>query len=177
MSWRWCFYINIPFGVITGLFITIFFKDLKHQVKTEPGVLNKVKRMDPIGILMFIPAIISILLSLQWGGTKYGWANARIIALFVLFGVFGSLWCAVQFWKQDEATVPPRLLKNRNVLGAVIHAMFLGGSFFVFGYYVSTLTREPIASTDSLSSQSGSKPSKKSQPQNQASTTSPWSSQ
>lgn len=97
--------------------------------------------MDPIGIMMFIPAIISILLSLQWGGTKYDWANARIIALFVLFGVFGSLWCAVQFWKQDEATVPPRLLKSRNVLGAVIHATFLGGSFFVFGYYVSTLIR------------------------------------
>lgn len=99
--------------------------------------------MDPIGILVFIPAIISILLSLQWGGTKYNWTNARIIVLFVLFGVFGSLWCVVQIWKQEEATVPPRLLKNRNVLGAVIHAMFLGGSFFVFGYYVSDYLRKP----------------------------------
>lgn len=99
--------------------------------------MNKLRRMDPIGILVFIPAIICILLTLQWGGTKYEWSNARIIAMFVLFGVFGALWCAVQFWKQEEATVPPRLLKNRNVLGAVIHAMFLGGSFFVFGFYVS----------------------------------------
>lgn len=123
--------------------------------------------MDPIGILMFVPAIISILLSLQWGGTKYNWTNARVVALFVLFGVFGSLWCAVQFWEQDEATVPPRLLKDRNVLGAVIHAMFLGGSFFVFGYYVSIIILRFITSTDSRSSQSGSKPSKKSPPQNQ----------
>lgn len=93
--------------------------------------------MDPLGIAAFIPAIISLLLTLQWGGTKYDWTNSRIIALFILFAVFGTLWCAIQLWKQDEATVPPRLLKDRNVLGAVIHAMFLGGSFFVFGYYVS----------------------------------------
>ncbi|CAI7676396.1 unnamed protein product [Penicillium pancosmium] len=98
--------------------------------------MNKVKRMDPWGILVFIPAIISILLAMQWGGTKYEWADPRIIVLIVIFGVFGSVWCVIQFWKQEEATVPPRLLKDRNVLGAVIHAMFLGGSFFVFGYYL-----------------------------------------
>lgn len=90
-----------------------------------------------MGIAAFLPAIISLLLCLQWGGTKYKWENPRIIVLFVLFGVFGSIWCIIQVWKQDEATVPPRLLGNRNVLGAVIHATFLGGSFFVFGYYVS----------------------------------------
>lgn len=90
-----------------------------------------------MGIAAFLPAIISLLLCLQWGGTRYEWDNPRIIALFVLFGVFGSIWCIIQVWKRDEATVPPRLLGNRNVLGAVIHATFLGGSFFVFGYYVS----------------------------------------
>jgi hypothetical protein len=99
--------------------------------------MNKVKRMDPLGIMLFIPGIISILLALQWGGTKYEWASVRIIVLFVLFSIFSLAWCYVQHWKQEEATVPPRLLMNRNILGAVIHATFLGGSFFVFGYYVS----------------------------------------
>lgn len=136
-SWRWCFGLNLPLGAITALFITIFFKDSKKRPKAERGRLNKIKQMDPLGIAAFIPAIISLLLTLQWGGTKYDWTNSRIIALFILFAVFGTLWCAIQLWKQDEATVPPRLLKDRNVLGAVIHAMFLGGSFFVFGYYVS----------------------------------------
>jgi MFS family permease len=137
-SWRWCFWINLPFGVLTGLIILLFFKDsTKAAVKPKLNRLSQLKRMDPFGILVFVPAVVSLLLCLQWGGTRYDWNNARIIALFVLFGVFGTLWCIIQIWKQDEATVPPRLLKNRNVLGAVIHATFLGGSFFVFGYYVS----------------------------------------
>ncbi|OGE48067.1 hypothetical protein PENARI_c033G09401 [Penicillium arizonense] len=135
VSWRWCFWINIPFGALTGLVIIFCFKD-PMKIKPELDTLGQLKRMDPLGILAFIPAIVSILLGLQWAGTKYDWDNARIIALFALFGVFGSLWCYIQVWKQDEATVPPRLLKNRNVLGAVIHATFLGGSFFVFGYYL-----------------------------------------
>lgn len=137
-SWRWCFWINLPFGVLTGFVILLFFKDsTKAAVKPKLSRLDQLKRMDPFGILAFVPAIVSLLLCLQWGGTKYHWNNARIIALFVLFGVFGTMWCIIQIWKQDEATVPPRLLKNRNVLGAVVHATFLGGSFFVFGYYVS----------------------------------------
>ncbi|MBZ6373538.1 MAG: hypothetical protein LBE67_00555 [Kocuria palustris] len=134
-TWRWCFWINLPFGVLTGLVILLFFKD-STSPKPKISRLGQLKRMDPLGILAFIPAIVSLLLCLQWGGTKYSWNNARIIALFVLFGVFGFAWCLIQVWKQDDATVPPRLLKDRNVLGAVIHATFLGGSFFVFGYYV-----------------------------------------
>jgi MFS family permease len=138
-SWRWCFWLNLPLGAVTALFIIIFFKDPRKRPKIEPRSrrLSRIKQMDPLGIAAFVPAIISLLLTLQWGGTKYDWTNPRIIALFIIFAVFGTLWCAIQLWKQDEATVPPRLLKDRNVLGAVIHAMFLGGSFFVFGYYVS----------------------------------------
>jgi hypothetical protein len=45
---------------------------------------------------VFIPAIISLLLALQWGGSKYEWKNGRIIALFVIFGVFISAFIAIQ---------------------------------------------------------------------------------
>jgi hypothetical protein len=130
----------LPFGILTAVVILIFFKDSTTTMKSKLSLLDQVKRMDPLGVIIFVPAIVSILLCLQWGGTKYGWNDARIIVLFVLFGVFGSIWCIIQVWKQDEATVPPRLLKDRNVLGAVVHATFLGGSFFVFGYYVSFLS-------------------------------------
>ncbi|CAI7594497.1 unnamed protein product [Penicillium discolor] len=135
VSWRWCFWINLPFGVLTGLVILLFFKD-STSPKPKISRLGQLKRMDPLGILAFIPAVVSLLLCLQWGGTKYSWGNARIIILFVLFGILGFAWCIIQVWQQDNATVPPRLLKNRNVLGAVIHATFLGGSFFIFGYYL-----------------------------------------
>ncbi|CAG8040818.1 unnamed protein product [Penicillium salamii] len=135
-SWRWCFWINLPFGVLTAFVIMLFFEDSKGTTKPKISRLNQLKRMDPLGVAAFVPAVVSLLLCLQWGGTKYHWDDVRIIVLFILFGVFASIWAIIQVWKQDDATVPPRLLKNRNVLGAVVHATFLGGSFFVFGYYL-----------------------------------------
>jgi hypothetical protein len=132
--------------------------------------------MDPIGFLIFIPAVVSILLTLQWGGVEYDWGNARIVVLCVLFGICAVMWCFVQFWKQDNATVPPRLVKDRNVYGAVIHATFLGGSFFVFGYYVSfeSLYSRFWLLTTTESSQFGSKQSKKFQPPSLGSITFHW---
>lgn len=142
---------------------------------TQPLSIIHLKKMDPIGFLIFIPAVVSILLTLQWGGVEYNWGNVRVVVLCILFGVCTAMWCFVQFWKQDNATVPPRLVKDRNVCGAVIHATFLGGSFFVFGYYVSF---EPWYSrfrlTTSKSSQFGSKQSKKSQPPSLGSITFHW---
>lgn len=162
---------------MTGIFITLFFKDVPFKKEVEPGKLNKVKRMDPLGILAFIPSIISLLLSLQWGGTKYEWNDTRIIVLFVLFGVFGSAWCLIQCWMQEQATVPPRLLKDRNVLGAALHAMFLGGSFFVFGYYVSRIPYHPLNEEilrKGISFLSGFKPSRKCLHPSPESATCPW---
>lgn len=131
--------------------------------------------MDPLGILAFIPAVVSLLLCLQWGGTKYSWGNTRIIALFVLFGVLGFAWCIIQVWQQDNATVPPRLLKNRNVLGAVIHATFIGGSFFIFGYYVgSECTPFGFIANKFPSSPSGFKQSRRFLHQNLESTIFRW---
>lgn len=53
----------------------------------------------------------------------------RIIALFVVFGILAVIFVSVQFWKQDTATVPPRVLKQRTVGSVAFFSMCLGGSF------------------------------------------------
>jgi len=92
--------------------------------------------MDLEGTGLFIPGIICLLLALQWGGTTYAWASGRIIALFILFGILMIGFIAVQIWKQDRATVPPRIFKNRNVWGCAMFIGFMGATFMVMTYYV-----------------------------------------
>jgi hypothetical protein len=88
------------------------------------------------GTMIFIPAVVCLLLALQWGGSKYEWSNGRIIALFVIFGVLIICFTALQIYKGEKATVPPRLLMNRNIWGASLFAFCLGGGFFILVYYV-----------------------------------------
>jgi MFS family permease len=89
ISWRWCFYINLPLGalVLIGLFFT--FNPPRNDKQDTASLSWKqiIIRLDPLGTLTFIPGVVSCLLALQWGGSKYPWNSARIIILFILSGI------------------------------------------------------------------------------------------
>lgn len=135
LTWRWCFYINLPIGAVTFFFILFFFQT-PRAIKSTKGWKELIAEIDLLGSFFFLPAIISLLLALQWGGTKYDWSDGRIIALFVIFGVLILIFMYIQYWGQDRATVPPRLIKNRNVWGSAWYSMAIGASYFVLVYYV-----------------------------------------
>ncbi|KAF2809961.1 MFS general substrate transporter [Mytilinidion resinicola] len=136
LSWRWCFYINLPFGAVTGFFIIFFFQAPRKGKKSELTFAEQIKKFDLPGTALFLPGIICLLLALQWGGSKYAWGNGRIIALFVIFAILMAGFVSIQIWKQEEATVPPRVFKNRNVWGSAIFGASLGASFFILVYYL-----------------------------------------
>lgn len=75
LSWRWCFYINLPIGAVTIFGIAVFFKSPPRKSEISVGFRERVKQLDPIGTILFMPCIICLLLALQWGGSTYAWAN------------------------------------------------------------------------------------------------------
>jgi len=81
-----------------------------------------------------MPAVICLLLALQWGGTKYPWSDGRVIALLVLFGVLIAAFVVVQYRQQDLATIPPRIIKKRSVW-AVSSFSFSAGAAFLSAMY------------------------------------------
>lgn len=160
LTWRWCFYINLPIGAVTFFFILFFFK-APAAIKSTKSWKEQLAEFDLLGSLFFLPAIISLLLALQWGGTKYDWGNVRIIVLFAVFGALIIIFMGIQWWGQDRATVPPRLIKNRNVWGAAWYSLAIGAAYFVLIYYVRFLTQCHALATNALSSSpSGSRPSR-----------------
>lgn len=136
VSWRWCFYINLPVGAVTILVIALFFPDPVQQKPPQETWAERIRRFDPLGTLIFIPAVVSLLLALQWGGTTYAWSNARIIGLFVVFGVLIVVFLGIQIWQQENATVPPRIFRNRTVMAGSFFAFAIGSAFFLFVYYI-----------------------------------------
>ncbi|KAI3528181.1 hypothetical protein CSPX01_16415 [Colletotrichum filicis] len=137
-TWRWCFYINVPIGGLAML-IVFFFVHVKHNSAESRNTpfMKRVRQLDLAGAAIFIPAIICLLLALQWGGADYPWNNSRIIGLFCGFGAMIAIFIGIQFWKSDQGTLPPRLFKNRNILSAMLFAMFFGAGFFPLIYYLS----------------------------------------
>lgn len=137
LTWRWCFWINLPVGAVT-IFIAIFILKTSNQKLDipAPGFLPKLQQLDPIGNLAFFPGIICLISALQWGGTVYSWKNVRVIVLLVLCGVLSLVFVGIQMWKQENATVPPRIVKQRSIAAALWFGFFNGASMMVMLYYV-----------------------------------------
>ncbi|TIA06543.1 MFS transporter [Aureobasidium pullulans] len=136
LTWRWCFYINLPFGAVTMIFIFFFFNPTKSAKKLSVGWKNRVMDFDPAGTVIFLPMIICLLLALQWGGSTYPWSSGRVIALFVIFGVLLAIFISIQFYVGEQATIPPRIIKQRSVAASAWFGVSLGAAFFLFVYYL-----------------------------------------
>ncbi|KAL8843652.1 MAG: hypothetical protein Q9176_001860 [Flavoplaca citrina] len=135
LSWRWCFYINLPIGAVTTVIITFFF----HAPQRESSSLSlwqKINELDLLGTFFFLPSIVCLLVGLQWGGTRYEWDSARIVVLLVFAGLLGLAFIAVQIWKQEKATVPPRIIKQRSIAFGTWFSFWLGAGYFLLIYYL-----------------------------------------
>jgi hypothetical protein len=110
--------------------------DLPTPENASLSIGTKLRKLDPLGTILFMPSIICLLLGLQWGGKSYPWSSARIIVLFVLFGVLLLAFIAVQIYKQDSATLPPRIMKNRSIVAGLWCTMCIGGCIISLTYFL-----------------------------------------
>lgn len=70
VTWRWCFYINLPFGGV-AIALLIFLLDIPEREETKRSLRSKLAQLDAIGTTVFLPGVVCLLLALQWGGSKY----------------------------------------------------------------------------------------------------------
>ena len=160
LSWRWCFYINLPFGAITLVVLGFFFDSPKQYKASTLSLKEKFHQLDSLGTVVLIIGVACLLLALQWGGTKFEWSNGRIIALLVLFGVSIIAFIVIQLWKQESATIPPRIFKQRSVAFSAWHVFTAGAAMNTLEYFVRQTCNPCLLSfvSQSTSSRYGSKP-------------------
>jgi hypothetical protein len=129
------FYINLPAGAVTAFLLFLFFHPVKHE-SSQLSIYGKIKRLDLPGFLLFTPAVVMLLLAVQWGGTKYNWNSATIIGLFCGFVGMIAIFIAWQWRQQDEASIPPRIILNRNVAVACVVSFCMFGSMQLIVYFL-----------------------------------------
>ncbi|KAK0620475.1 major facilitator superfamily domain-containing protein [Immersiella caudata] len=144
VSWRWCFWINLPMGAVT--FVAVIFlvnvprsaaltnSEKKAEYK---GLAGLVRRFDLLGAVFLLPAVVSLLLALQWGGTQYAWGSWRVVTTVVVFGVTTLVWAGIQYRAGDDATVPLRIVKGRSMLSAIWFTFCVMAVLFIFVQYVT----------------------------------------
>ncbi|KAK7747293.1 hypothetical protein SLS53_001546 [Cytospora paraplurivora] len=128
---------DLPIGGATMVAIFFLLHVRGQKIQGNVSFLDKVRKLDLLGTGVLIPAVISLLLALQWGGTEYPWGNSRIIGLFVASAALTAMFIAIQIWKADDGTLPPRLFRDRNILCAMLYTFLFGSAFYPIIYYLS----------------------------------------
>lgn len=125
-SWRWVFYINLPFAVlaIIGVLLTLPRVRAEHRVK-----------VDWQGSVLLVIGLIPILLGFTWAGTKYAWGSPLELSLFIGGAIVLAIFI---IWERraSDALLNPVLFKNRIfstslVLGVLISMTMFGSIMFL----------------------------------------------
>ncbi|MGA5661829.1 MDR family MFS transporter [Bacillus bombysepticus] len=125
MSWRWAFYINLPFGIVALLFGLLF---LAEHVEKSAG------RFDSLGFILSAPGFAMLIYALSQGPSK-GWISPEIMSTGIAGVVFITLFIIVEL-KAKQPMLDLRLLKEPVFRKMSIISLFssagLLGMLFVF---------------------------------------------
>ncbi|KAL4999867.1 major facilitator superfamily domain-containing protein [Aspergillus recurvatus] len=153
VTWRWCFYINLPIGAFSIAVFLLFFHIKPSPTEDGARLHHKLKSLDGLGFVLFAGAVAMLLLPLQLGGTsaRYAWDSSRVIGMLVGCGATLTAFVAWQVHLQDSALIPPRLFRNRNTPLIFASAAFANGPFQCIIYWLpvwfqAVLDVSPIAS-------------------------------
>lgn len=135
VTWRWCFYLNLPVGAVAIVVIMLVLK-MPPARKTGTPIREQILQMDPLGNLCLMPGVVCLMLALQRGGETYRWNSGRIIAPLLLAGVLLLAFIGIQIWLPDTATIPPRILKQRSIAAGVVFTLMVTGAMMTFNYYL-----------------------------------------
>ncbi|WP_225078180.1 MFS transporter [Streptomyces sp. CoT10] len=128
LSWRWCFYINVPFGLVTLAVITVVLKLPRPRVKA---------RFDVPGALLLAAASTCLVLLTSWGGTEYAWGSRVILGLGAGAVAATALFLVAERFAA-EPLIPLRLFRDSvfNVSGLV--GLVVGVALFGAASYLPT---------------------------------------
>lgn len=127
-SWRWCFYFNVPFGLVTLLVVTLVLKLPKPTGRA---------RIDVLGALLLAAASTCLVLLTSWGGTEYAWDD-RVILGLAAGAVAGSVLFLVAERFAAEPIIPLHLFRDPvfNITGLV--SVIVGVALFGAASYLPT---------------------------------------
>ncbi|MYW11926.1 DHA2 family efflux MFS transporter permease subunit [Streptomyces sp. SID2563] len=126
-DWRWAFYINLPLGLITLVWLWRMLHVPAQRIKAK---------IDWAGIVLLTVSITAIVLAATWAGTTYAWGSWQILALGVVAVIGLAAFIAVEK-RVSEPLLPLSVFTNhRNYPLAMVMILVAGVVMFGAGLYL-----------------------------------------
>jgi len=136
VSWRWCFYINLPIGGVSAAILMFFFSAPPAAKPIAAPLSEKLLQMDPVGTVLVMSGVISYILALQYGGVTMAWNSPTVIGLIVGFVTIFTAFGVWEYYNGERSMIVPRLFRKRTVWVGSLFIFFYAGAYFVIVYYL-----------------------------------------
>tara|TARA_B110000503_G_scaffold12013_3_gene16223 strand:- start:34341 stop:35816 length:1476 start_codon:yes stop_codon:yes gene_type:complete len=140
-SWRWVFYINVPFGILALLGVIALAKESPR---------GKERPFDLFGFMLLTVAIVSLQLMLDRGASKY-WFESGEIVFELILALMALYLFIVHMFTHRNGYIDPRLFRDRNFSLGLVFMFILGvimlATMALFPPYLQTLLGYPVFDT------------------------------
>jgi len=127
-SWRWCFAINLPVGVLAIVLVVVVLRrellgpqpipELEGEGNEGAGqdraavgwrarLGARLMTLDYVGQLLFLFGLGLLILAFTWAGGTYGWGSAAVVAPLVIGAVLSIAWVLYEY-----SMAPPHLMSR-----------------------------------------------------------------
>lgn len=139
IGWRWAFRLNIPIAVSALIIVLLVFPDQPPATALfSLPLVEKLKRLDPVGSLTLIGTLCCLIALLESLATGFGTLSMQDRALAIVTGVLFVVFVVHEtFVRADLALVPRKLLRYRVVWSCCIMLFFLFAGFINFVFFLS----------------------------------------
>ncbi|MEH7356706.1 MDR family MFS transporter [Neobacillus drentensis] len=126
ISWHWVFYINLPLGILSLIFIVVSYKE---------SPVHKKQSIDWWGAMTLIGAVVCLMFALELGGQKYTWDSSVILSLFTGFAALFLLFLFIET-KAKDPIISFSMFKNQLFAGSTLVGLFYGAAFMAATVYI-----------------------------------------
>jgi len=137
LSWRWVFYINIPFGIAAVVLLRAYLK--------EEGERREHK-LDYLGTISLTVSIVVLLLALLEGPELWGWMDPRTLGMLVV-AALGLVFFIWQEERAPEPMLPLELFKIRVIAVASLGGLLMGTLMYCAAAFVPMYAQGVLGGT------------------------------
>jgi hypothetical protein len=107
--------------------------------------------LDLVGFCLFAPAVLQLILALQYGGTTYPWGSSTVIGLFCGAAATFAVWVFWNYRKGADALIPHAMVSRTAVWTSGVYQAFLmaavyGAIFYLPIYFQAINDATPMLS-------------------------------
>jgi len=126
IGWEWIFYVNVPIGIVSFIFIMTAYKESPSHTK---------QKIDWTGAATLVGAIICLMFGLELGGQTYPWDSPQILGLFAGFLVLFIVFLFAET-RAAEPIISFQMFRKRLFASSNLVALFYGATFIVATIYI-----------------------------------------